>query len=238
MSRGLLDLPAPLYAGLDQLLAEALPPLGRLLVWAALAGPVSVLLYRTLSPQRRIATAKAEAAALRRRLDAHEGDLAGALPLLRAQLGASLRHVGLVLPATLVASLPVLSLLVWLETAYGHTLPPPQEPPHLVVSPGHLTARWHPRPPRVVVREGRATVAEVRLVAPVTRVEPHRWWNALIANPVGYLPDEGPARQLRIELPPRRYLGRGPGWIDNWATVFLAALVAVSLGVHRLARVH
>lgn len=238
MSAGLLDLPAPLYAAADRALAGALPPLARLVAWAALAGVVSVLLYRALSPQRRIAATKAQAAALRRRLDTHDGALGEALPLLRAQLAASLRHVGLVLPATLLASLPVLTLLVWLDTAYAHRLPGPGEPaPPIAVTPPHLAARWHPDPPGVTVLGGTRPAAQVRLSAPVTHIEQKAWWNALVGNPLGYLPPAGPVQRIEIGLPERRYVPFGPPWLGNWLTVFLAVLTAVSLAVHRLARV-
>jgi hypothetical protein len=235
---GLLDLPAPLYAALDRALANALPPLARLLVWAALGGVVSVLVYRALSPQPRIAQAKARAHALRAQMEAYEGELARAMPLVRAQLGASLRHVALVLPAALLASLPVLTLLVWLDTAYAHRLPRPGEPaPMLRVAPGHLAARWQADPAGVTVLDGSREIARIALTAPVTRVEQRAWWNALIANPVGYLPDGGPAQRVVIGLPARAYLGFGPAWLGSWLTVFLAALTVVSLAVHRLARV-
>lgn len=238
MTVGLLDLPAPLYATLDGALTKVLPPVGRLMVWAALAGVVSVLLYRALSPQRRIAAAKARAAALRRRLDGHDGAFAEALPLLRAQLGASLRHVGLVLPGTLLAALPVLSLLVWLDTAHAYRLPAPDEPaPRLTVTPPHLGARWQAAPPGVTVLDGEREVVHVALTAPVTRIEQRAWWNALIGNPVGYLPAGGPAQRVEIGLPARDYLPFGPLWLGSWLTVFLVVLTAVSLAVHRLARV-
>jgi hypothetical protein len=238
VTTGLLDLPAPLYTALDRALAGALPPLGRLAAWAALGAVVSVLLYRALSPQRRIAQAKARAQALRAQLDTYEGEFAQALPLLRAQFGASLRHVGLVLPGTLLASLPVLTLLVWLDSAYAYRLPGVGEPaPVLSVSPPHLAARWQAEPPGVTVVDGARTIAQLALTVPVTRVEQRAWWNALIANPVGYLPAGGVARRLEIGLPAQRYLDFGPPWLGSWLTVFLTVLAAVSLAVHRLARV-
>lgn len=242
MSAGLLDLPAPLYAALDRWMAGLLPPSGRLILWAALGGILSVWLYRLLSPQARIAAAKAEVARTRRDLDRHEGDFASALPLLKAQLGAALRHVALVLPASLIASLPVLTLLVWLDTAYGHAYPAPGEVPRLAVAPLALSAEWRSAPgapPQIHVRAPDGTeVLEVALRAPVTVIEKRQGWNWLIGNPAGYLPEHGPVERIFVDLPERHFLSFGPDWMRSWLGLFLPALVVVSLAVHRLARVH
>lgn len=238
MNYGLLDVPAPLYGAVDRALMTLLPPPARLVVWGVLGAVVSVLLYRALSPQLRIAAAKARLRALRRQLDAHDGTFEQALPLLRAQIGASLRHVWLVLPATLLASLPVLTLLIWLAGTYGHRLPEPGQSPPVKVAPAGLDVRWQDRPPQLTVLDKGRTVAQVPLTAPVTRVEKRQWWNVLVANPIGYLPSDGPARQVRIALEPRRYLDFGPDWVRGWAAVFMSVLFAASLLTQRLARVH
>lgn len=237
MNHGLLDVPAPLYGAFDRALTVILPPPARLVVWGVLGALVSVLLYRALSPQRRIAAAKARLLALRRQLDAHDGTFEQALPLLRAHIGASLRHVWLVLPATVLASLPVLTLLIWLAGTYGHRLPEPGQGPPVKVAPAGLDVRWQDRPPQVTVLDKGRTVAQVPLTAPVTRVEKRRWWNALVANPIGYLPSDGPVRRVHIALEPRRYLDFGPDWLRGWAALFMSVLFAASLLTQRLARV-
>src|SRR6185436_16008877 len=58
---GLLDLPAPFFDFVDRSLLGALPPLLRLILWAIAGAAISLTLYRLLSPQRRIAQAKAAA---------------------------------------------------------------------------------------------------------------------------------------------------------------------------------
>src|SRR5688500_20323135 len=87
---GLLDLPAPLFDFVDRSLLGALPPLARLILWAIAGAAVSLTLYRWLSPQRRIAAAKAAALDARRRLNAHDGDLESALPLMRQSMKAEI----------------------------------------------------------------------------------------------------------------------------------------------------
>lgn len=234
---GLFDLPAPLFDFVDRNLLGALPPLLRLILWAVAGAAISLALYRWLSPQRRIAEAKAVALDARRRLNAHDGDLESALPLMRQSMKAALRHVGLVFPAAIAASLPVLALLVWLDASYGHQLPRGAEAPAVSVQPATYSGQWQPDGSIHVRDAGGAEVAHMTLAEPVTRIEKRQWWNVLVGNPAGYLPEQGPVERVTIALPERQYLPIGPDWLRSWATVALTALAIASLLIMRLARI-
>lgn len=236
---GLLDIPTPLFAAADDALSAVLGPQGRLVIWAALAGCLSILLYGFLSPQRRITEAKAKALAARWALLAYDGDFAGAGPLMVASLKAALRQLGLVVPATLVSALPVVSLLFWIETVYGHSFPPPGQIPVVRSEPNELAVHWREGnivPELEVLAPTGQPVAIVRLEKPVTKVHKRRWWNVLIGNPAGYLPQNGPAEVVEIALPTREYLGIGPMWARSWAAIFMPTLILFSLVLHRIAR--
>jgi len=234
---GLFDLPAPFFDFVDLSLLGALPPLVRLILWAIVGAAVSLALYRLLSPQRRIAGAKAAALDARRRLNAHDGDLETALPLMRQSLKAALRHVVLVFPAAIIASLPVLALLVWLDTAYGYQLPQDQEAPAVSVAPASFRGQWQSNG-RVEVRDQSGTeVARLTLAEPITHIEKRQWWNVFIGNRAGYLPDQGPIESVTIALPERQYLPVGPDWLRSWVTVALTVLVVTSLLIMRIARI-
>lgn len=239
MTGGLLDLPAPVFGWIDGLLSIALPPIVRLVFWALLGAAGSMALYVLLSPQGRIAEAKREATDARRRLNAYDGEFSAAGPLIKDQLATSLRRVALVLPATLIASLPLLCLLVWLETAYGYAYPPPDQAPVIITQPESLPTRWvepgEPgTPPHVQVLspEGEVIV-DIALDEPVTTVHERQWWNLLIGNPAGYLPPSAPVNSVGIALPSKAYLPFGPAWARSWVTVFLLVLVIASLFIHR-----
>lgn len=234
---GLLDLPAPLFDFVDRSLLGALPPLARLILWAIAGAAVSLTLYRWLSPQRRIAAAKAAALDSRRRLNAHDGDIESALPLMRQSMKAALRHVALVFPAALIASLPVLALLVWLDSAYGYQLPQDRQAPAVSVEPARYSGQWRPNGSIDVRDQSGAEVAHLTLAEPITRIEKRQWWNAIIGNPAGYLPDQGPIDSVTIALPERQYLPIGPDWLRSWLAVALTALVAASLLIMRIARI-
>ena len=229
---GLLDLPAPLFDFVDRSLLGALPSLARLILWAIAGAAVSLTLYRWLSPQRRIAAAKAAALDARRRLNAHDGDLESALPLMRQSMKAAL-----VFPAALIASLPVLALLVWLDGTYGYQLPQEQQAPAVAVEPASFSGQWQANGSIAVRDQSGAEVAHLTLAEPVTRIEKRQWWNAIIGNPAGYLPEQGPIDSLTIALPERQYLPVGPDWLRSWLTVALTALVIASLLIMRIARI-
>ncbi|HET6161638.1 MAG TPA: hypothetical protein VFE34_25080 [Dongiaceae bacterium] len=238
---GLLDLPAPLFDLMDRSLLGLLPPLARLVLWAILGAILSLLIYRWLSPQRRIAEVKAAAQNARHRLNAHDGDLESALPLMRQSMALALRQLGLVLPAALIASLPVIALLVWLDGAYGHQLPDGrQTPPVVTVEPPSYSAQWQPSGTggQIELREqGGAQVARLTLAAPVTRIEKRHWWNLILGNPAGYLPEQSPIDSVTIALPEHQYLPVGPEWLRSWFTVALTALFITSIFIMRIARI-
>ncbi len=236
---GLLDLPEPLFDLIDRTLFWFLPPFARLVVWAVLAAIASILIYKRLSPQAKIARTKAAAIAARRRLNAHQGDLESAMPLMRQSLRLASLQVLLVLPGALMGSLPVLALLVWLDGAYARGFP--KEPAVVAVSPaGQYVGNWRGDELggaiQVVDRQGRM-VATLPLAKPVPRIEQQHWWNLLIGNPAGYLPDEGPLESVAIALPEREYVSAGPGWVRSWFSIVLPVLLITSLAFLRIARI-
>jgi hypothetical protein len=237
---GFLDLPAPFFDLVDRTLLGWLPPLARLILWAVAAAIVSLSIYRWLSPQRRITETKAEAVEARRRLNAHDGDLESAMPLMRRSVGLALRQVGLVLPGALVASLPVLALLVWLDATYGYRFPAAPQAPAIAVEPQDYAARWQASDAggRIAITDGQgAQVADLAVEKPVTRIEKRHWWNIVIGNPAGYLPETGPVEGVTIALPEQHYLPVGPDWLRSWITVALSALTIASILFMRLARI-
>jgi hypothetical protein len=238
---GLLDIPAPFLDLIDRTLLSVLPPFARLVVWAILAAVASILVYRLLSPQAKIAETKIAAAAARRRLNAHRGDLESAFPLMRKSLGLASLQVLLVLPGALIGSLPVLSLLIWLDGAYARDFPTAQTTPTVEVSPaGPYVANWQRDETggriEIVDTDGRK-VTTLTMEKPVGQIERRHWWNALIGNPAGYLPDAGPLERVTIALPEREYLSAGPGWARSWFGIVLPVLLMTSLAILRIARI-
>jgi hypothetical protein len=238
---GLLDLPAPLFARLDELLSGLASPTLRLVIWGVVAAVLSMGLYWLLSPQARIAQAKADAIAARRALDAYDGEFAGAWPLIGRLLRTALRQLGLVTGPALLASVPVLALLVWLSTAYGYAFPNGAEIPVRTL-PETGAARAQPVQAQagheVVVLDGAGNVVErISLTVPVPTIHKRQWWNALVGNPLGYLPDSSRLESIELGLPQKEYLTVGPAWLRAWYVVFLSVVLAVSLAIKFAARI-
>ncbi|WP_125181038.1 hypothetical protein [Thiohalobacter thiocyanaticus] len=244
---GIFDLPAPVLFWLDALVSPV-PPVLRLTLWGALGALLSMGLYLLLSDQDRIAAGKRELTQARRRLNEFDGEFAGAWPLMRAMFSASLHQIARTGRPALVASLPLLSIIAWLSTAYGHAYPAPGAIPEIETRPPQLEGQWvtpprnaqdpEPRRPYVVLQDrGRELVAAVNLAAPVPVIHKRQWWNLFIGNPAGYLPPELPIHHLRIGLPEKRYLAFGPDWMRGWHAIFFTSLLLFSIAMKLLLRI-
>lgn len=251
---GLLDLPAPAFAWLDALLAVVLAPLARLAVWAFIAAVVSMLLYRLVSPQRGIAAAASAAAEARRSLNRHDGDFDALLRQVRVFLAASTRHIGLTLPAAVVASLPLVLLLAWLSTGYDRQLPEPGASVAIWLRPSDEPVTW--RPPdaatggapwrvrwplpggevAVVDRDG-LVIPLLPPPAPVAALHKRKWWNVLLGNPAGYLPEVSRLEEIVLDLPRQHVLDLGPPWARTWELPFLTLLALFSLAIKLVFRI-
>ncbi|QDL94480.1 hypothetical protein FDP22_21680 (plasmid) [Paroceanicella profunda] len=237
---GLLDIPAPLFSALDGWLAGFLPPLVRLAVWSALIAIVSMELYRLLSPQKRIAGLKTALQRQQKAVSQFDGAFEEAWPMIRTMLGLALRRVAVVLPATVIGSLPVLMLIVWLDGRYGGEYPEPGQPVAVQVADGY-DGRWvdegRGTPRAEITTDTGAPVAEVPLAAPVPVIHKWQWWNALIGNPAGYLPDDAPMERVEVALPRQQLLHLGPGWMRGWEVFFFAALTLFAFSFKSLRRI-
>ncbi|KJH79807.1 hypothetical protein MCB86_15285 [Pseudomonas sp. KSR10] len=236
---GILDLPGPLFAAIDSLMAALMPAGARLVIWAIMAGAGTLLLYRLISPQARIGQAKRDAREARRRLNEFDGEFAEAGPLIRGQFSAAFRHLGLVLIPTLLSMLPLLALLTWIDHTYSYDFPDRDDPPVMMVEPEPDFAEWIADSDIPLVRIGVAgsELVEIALTAPIPVIERRQWWNWLVANPLGYLSGETGLERVSIDLPQRAYLPFGPPWMRSWLAILLPTMVLVSLLTYRWARV-
>lgn len=225
---------------IDERLAAVIPPAATIALWAVLAGIACLELYRVVSPQQRIEHLKHEARRAQHDLSSYDGELDGAWPLIRNLLGVSLKRVGIVLPATLLAAYPVIAVLVWMSNSYGYYFPGDAVP---VETPAPLEARWFPgtdaESPKVQARRpGGEIVVDIPLTAPVPVLHKHEWWNWLIANPAGYLPSDAPVERIGIELPKRQIIPAGPWWLRGWEAVFVPVLFVSALAYKAARRIH
>ncbi|ESR22704.1 hypothetical protein [Lutibaculum baratangense] len=235
---GLLDLPAPLFSWVDGQLGRLLPTVLVVVLWAVVASFASMELYRALSPQAKIAGLRTRLADAQARLAGYDGPFEGAGPLIREMLGLALKRVIVVLPSTLIASLPLLMLIIWLDSSYGRDLPAAGQRVEVTAPPGY-SGEWVDGAPRLarITSDSGETVAEVPVEAPVPVIHKRRWWNALIGNPAGYLSEQLPIDWITLDLPGREMLSAGPWWTRRWEFVFFPALVLMSLALKHVRRI-
>lgn len=172
-----IEWPARALGWVDLQLAALIGPLSRLVVWSAAAGTLTMLLYAGLSPQRRIAAARRELAQARRQLDAFDGELSKALPLMGGMLRCAFRQLGLVAAPAIAALLPMVVLAAWIAQVYGYAFPAQLQAVEVRAAPERMQAQWLPsqveddgqtRPPRVALHDetGRA-LGEIEMPVPV-----------------------------------------------------------------------
>lgn len=232
---GFFDLPAPLFRLLDMPLAP-LPPALRLVVWALVASVLSMWLYKILSPQKKLVETEAAALAARRELNAYDGEFDGAWPLISRVFRTAGKRLWLALPPAVAASLPVLALLVWISNDYGYRFPRQGEPVAAEAQPDGFDVRMAER--RVVVHAADGeVVSDVPLARPAPIVEKRHWWNLLIGNPAGYLPEEGPVERVELSFPTVEVLPFGPSWLRGWEVLFFTLLVAFSLIIKKVGKI-
>lgn len=244
-----MNVPFPLLDLLDAMMGRVAPSFLRLTVWAALGGGLSMGLYALLSAQQKIARISGEAATARRALATYDQDFNGLWRLAGRSVSLSLRHLGLAAVPALVACIPLVSLMTWLSTTYGHHFPAPGAMITIEASPSHGGLQCHPEP-CPVLRDGlwqvqwptgerkvrlldgaTREIAELPPVAPITLLHKKRWWNVLLGNPAGYVPDDVLVDQVQIGLPVNEYLDFGPPWMRSWQVVFATVLTVTSLAI-------
>ena len=255
---GVFDVASPLFSWVDGLMSGWLPDTVRLVLWAVVAAIASMALYRVTSNQAKLGAIKAEMGQLRQEIAAFDGPMSEMWGLVGRNLRLALRQVWVTFVPAVIASLPVLFLLVWVSGHFDATMPRPGEQVAIaaLTDDGAPAAdlRWQGE--AQADGEGRWTVAwpaagqhlELRGAddqavlslpppAPVGVVHQRRWWNTLLGNPAGYLPP-GPVDTVEIGLPTREYLPFGPSWLRGWIPLFFAVMIAVSLLLKIFWRLH
>lgn len=241
-----------LLAQLDALIGF-LPDWARISVWGLVLGALTMVLYGWLSPQERIAEVKEKLEEARRDMQEYTGtDFGPVLEKAQKSLRLSFRQLRIMLGPTLIAAIPIIAVLIWMEEDYKYELPEPGEAVEAEVRPeSALTdqppdATWTPSdavesrdgaavtfdwpeeasddPPRLVTTEGGNELLTVPLSAPRARVSKTSAWHWFFANPAGYLPDDGPVRAVSLDLPHRYVVPWGPDWMRTWHALFLVML--------------
>lgn len=238
---GVLDILSPVFTIVDDAGATVLPAGVRLALWAAVLAIGTMLLYKVLSPQQKIGAAKREARAARQALNRFDGEFADAGPLIKNQFVTAFKHIGLVVPGTLIAILPLLCFLVWADNHFDYRLPDAGQAPALTSEPrqssGVELAWQEAQPPIVSITSSQQAATRYPMTAPVPVIAKFSSWNWVIGNPLGYLPDDSPIEVVHIDLPERQFISVGPHWIRGWLGIFIPVMFIVSLLMFKWAKI-
>lgn len=249
MNRGLLDIPGIVFGPLDGALAMGhVPAVLRVLLWGALAGYAGMWIYRRWSPQQRIAELRAELALVQGKLASYDGEFSGLLPLIKAQFALALRQMRLTAGAALLAATPILLVLPWLSNQYDREFPATGSVIEVCASPADAASglRWTPTAltvydngcwsvawpangPATRLMEKDKALMHLPLSAPSAIVHKRRWFNWLIGNPAGYLPQDASTEAVTLGLPTLKLFDFGPSWLRGWEAAFFFSALVVSL---------
>jgi hypothetical protein len=106
-----------LFKALDSA-ASFLPAPARLAIYGLILGALAMLIYWWISPQRKLAVVKQQMVEARQKMRAYDGtDPKEMLRLSGQSIAPALKQLLLVLFPTLVAALPVILAIVWLESS-------------------------------------------------------------------------------------------------------------------------
>lgn len=243
---GVLNFPFPVFDTLDGIFGF-LPAALRVALFGGLSGALTMAVYRWSSNQERIRSYKEEMGRIRRALKAAADDLGETMRLSRANLGVSFRLLGTVTGPALLASLPILFVIVWVATRYGWETPPPASPVAITFEPARegvvveppdalkvagekLFLRWPAAPGEIRFRDGKGVIYAGPPPEPGNDVV-HKplWWNLLLGNEMGYLREDAAIEAIRFELAPRRLIPAGPGWLAGWEGIYFGSLLLTSL---------
>ncbi len=251
---GLLDLPAPLFTALDNVLGMALPPVLRLVFWGILAGWLTMVVYRRLSNQEKIGELKAQQKVQQKNIAEFDGEFEQLMPLIGHTLGLGFRQLGLALGPALLSTVPVLFLIVWVAGAFGNEMPATGSMVYLTAEPTNDDIHWSPATgvessndgwlfewpaegQLLTVTDGDQSLLTLPLKKTIPIIHKKKWWNLFMANPIGYLPQSSKTEAIHIKLPQQIIIGFGPGWMRGWMFSFFLAFLLSSLGFKFLLRI-
>ena len=139
---GLFDLPAPILGAIDGVLAMALPPVLRLVIWGILAGWLTMVVYRRLSNQEKIGELKAQQKIQQKTIAEFDGEFEELMPLIRHTLALGFRQLGLALGPALLATVPILFIVIWVAGEFGYETPAAGSKVLLTVEPASNDIHW------------------------------------------------------------------------------------------------
>ena len=240
----------PALNTVDGWFAGLLPFVLRLMIWGALGGSLSILIYARLSPQASIKELKKKIRGLQRDMLGLDLEFADFMRLSKENLKTSLRLFAAVLGPGLVSVVPVLFLAVWIHACIAYEAPASLDALAVTAADGNVdlrvTSENTPDMPsgqntgdvgpasseRIQVVAGEKVIYSGTPLSPPTPVlHKRRWWSVLLSSPAGYLVDDAPVDSIQLNLAKKQALRWGPNWARGWELPFFVFVFIAALGL-------
>jgi uncharacterized membrane protein (DUF106 family) len=106
---------------IDAACGHLLPAAVRVGLYGLIVGVVAMLIYWRLSPQKKLGELKKQISESQRALRAYDGtDVREILRLSRQTIAPAFKQLAFVLGPTIVAAIPVIGVITWLESGWSH----------------------------------------------------------------------------------------------------------------------
>ena len=241
---GLMGLPFPVYSAIDSCVSGLLGAPGSMIFWALTCSMAVMFLYRLCSPQTHLKILKQRMREIQAELTADPDDLQAALRLSGKNISIALKRFLLTFLPTCVAILPLLSVTAWINSKYGpsfcedgtviqvqahpegmHILSPTPNGAimtnSVAAASGTLT----------ILKETGKPLLKISGPARASFIARKRWWNWLMGNPMGYLPDDADVEAVVFDFKRQEILPFGPDWMRRWEALFFFCMTIASIAL-------
>jgi hypothetical protein len=208
-----------------------------------------MVVYRRLSNQEKISQLKTEQKEQQKIISGFEGEFEELFPVIRHALALGIRQLGLSLGPALLATLPILLIIIWVAGAFGYRQPEPGQAVRVGIKPAQAASQglewslpglvsktddgwvldWPPPGQRVSLRQNGQPLFDLPFERSIPVIHKRQWWNWLVANPVGYLPQNAVMDSIDIDLPDQQFVAFGPGWMRGWMFCFFTCFLLSSI---------
>lgn len=210
--------------------------------WAVVTGFVCTWIFSVTAPRKRLAVLKTQmtqANAAMRNTDMEWSEASGNIKLA---LSASLQNTVLRLLPTMLAAIPAISMLSWMDESYTYLTPKAGE---------ELTVSWH----FDTVENGDQSVSTQKIQWPLksqastlmlalegdsvslalassaAEISKRSMYHHFLPNPLGYLSLGSDAQQVQLHFAVDSYAAFLPS-IPKWIVLFFPVFISISLALH------
>ncbi|MGJ8668440.1 MAG: hypothetical protein ACSHXK_03030 [Oceanococcus sp.] len=231
----------PAFEWLDSLLAGYIFLPGRIVLWAALSGLFCTWLFSVVFPRKRVEVLKQQMAQANAAMRNTEMEWDEASKNIKRALSAAFQNAFFRFLPTLVAAIPALSILTWLDQ--NHTYTHPEVGEELVLSyftkhfpddelESEVRSVFWPNAESGALMLPLGTKAlQLTLAASASDIYEQSLYHKLLPNPMGYLPSESVFQHVKIHFSIDGYAAFFPS-IPKWVMLFFPVFISISLALH------